>query len=319
MVGTTLKTTTDASGRFKFDAVSVGRHVLSLRKSGYQPAVSEPIAVGGGHHCCHAVDAAGHEATLRSLPSPRRVPATRCSNRVPSPRPSTPSSWSARGLCASPMPCARCPASTTVSPVTPQRSADDVNLNIRGIGTLETEAAIDGHPIGYGVKGGYNYNLSPAYGLRNTTVMYGSAERPSRRRRHRGRRSTSKRSILRRPFKPHSRKATVRFNSSQRACALPAKSDTSDLPPRMAWDISTDLSVTRLSIRPGAAFDQSALTGPVHRARRLYRRRRHLNASRPRKAPLQLSAMPTIYSTRCIRPRAGSNKTDQRRRGLPSL
>lgn len=51
---------------------------------------------------------------------------------------------------------------------------DDINLSIRGIGTLETTAAIDGHPIAYGVKGGFNDQLSPAFPFRDVTVLYGS-------------------------------------------------------------------------------------------------------------------------------------------------
>ncbi|HTU83603.1 MAG TPA: TonB-dependent receptor, partial [Candidatus Acidoferrales bacterium] len=52
--------------------------------------------------------------------------------------------------------------------------SDDVNLSIRGIGTLETLAAIDGHPIGYGIKGGFNYQLSPVFPYRDISVLYGS-------------------------------------------------------------------------------------------------------------------------------------------------
>lgn len=51
---------------------------------------------------------------------------------------------------------------------------DDVNLSIRGIGTLETVATLDGHPIGYGIKGGYNYQLSPVFPYRSIAVLYGS-------------------------------------------------------------------------------------------------------------------------------------------------
>jgi len=49
---------------------------------------------------------------------------------------------------------------------------DDVSLSIRGIGTLETLALIDGHPIG--PRGNYNYELSPVFGLRDINVLYGS-------------------------------------------------------------------------------------------------------------------------------------------------
>ncbi len=37
IVGTTFATQTDATGHFAFDAVPVGRHVLSLRRTDYQP------------------------------------------------------------------------------------------------------------------------------------------------------------------------------------------------------------------------------------------------------------------------------------------
>ena len=51
---------------------------------------------------------------------------------------------------------------------------DDINLNIRGIGTLETTTTFDGHPVAQGVPGGYNFQLSPVFGLRNIQVTYGS-------------------------------------------------------------------------------------------------------------------------------------------------
>src|ERR1700719_676947 len=46
----------------------------------------------------------------------------------------------------------------------PSQPGDDVSLNIRGIGALETLTMIDGHPIG--PRGNYNYELSPVFGLR---------------------------------------------------------------------------------------------------------------------------------------------------------
>lgn len=52
---------------------------------------------------------------------------------------------------------------------------DDLQLDFRGIGTLETLATLDGHPIAYGVPGGYNYQLSPIAGVRDINVVYGSS------------------------------------------------------------------------------------------------------------------------------------------------
>src|ERR1700694_3464509 len=51
---------------------------------------------------------------------------------------------------------------------------DDVNLDIRGIGMLETLTLIDGNPVGPGFNFTYNYELSPVFGLRNIRVLYGS-------------------------------------------------------------------------------------------------------------------------------------------------
>ena len=54
----------------------------------------------------------------------------------------------------------------------PTQPGDDVSLDIRGIGTLETLTLIDGHPIG--PRGDYNYELSPVFGLSAVNVFYGS-------------------------------------------------------------------------------------------------------------------------------------------------
>ncbi|HLJ82897.1 MAG TPA: TonB-dependent receptor [Candidatus Eremiobacteraceae bacterium] len=54
----------------------------------------------------------------------------------------------------------------------PSQPGDDVSLDIRGIGTLETLTLIDGHPIG--PRGDYNYELSPVFGLSAVNVFYGS-------------------------------------------------------------------------------------------------------------------------------------------------
>ena len=53
---------------------------------------------------------------------------------------------------------------------------DDLSLNIRGIGSSETQILLDGHPIGpFGAGGGsYNLQLSPFFALRNVEVLYGT-------------------------------------------------------------------------------------------------------------------------------------------------
>src|SRR6202041_2570020 len=53
---------------------------------------------------------------------------------------------------------------------------DDVSLNLRGFGSDETAALLDGHPVGpLGVgSGGFNFSLGPAFGLSEVNVTYGS-------------------------------------------------------------------------------------------------------------------------------------------------
>ncbi len=174
IVGTTLETHTDSSGHFVFDAVPVGRYILSLNRNDYQPAVSESIEVGG--------------ATVKATLSMRRgtsnlhVIAVTSARATDSLQQSSTFTKTVNTEELERLGITRVADALRTLPgvnngITGDTGtlADDVNLNIRGIGTLETEAALDGHPIGYGIKGGYNFDLSPVYGLRNTTVMYGSA------------------------------------------------------------------------------------------------------------------------------------------------
>ena len=68
---------------------------------------------------------------------------------------------------------------TTVPGVTTQTSSsvgDDMSLSIRGFSSTETATLLDGHPIGPtgALGGGYNYNVSPFWGLSGTSVIFGS-------------------------------------------------------------------------------------------------------------------------------------------------
>ena len=53
---------------------------------------------------------------------------------------------------------------------------DDMSLSIRGFDPTETATLLDGHPIGpIGAFGnGYNYNVSPFWGLSAADVVFGS-------------------------------------------------------------------------------------------------------------------------------------------------
>jgi outer membrane receptor for ferrienterochelin and colicin len=53
---------------------------------------------------------------------------------------------------------------------------DDMSLSIRGYDPTETATLLDGHPIGPigALGGGYNYNVSPFFGLSSADVIFGS-------------------------------------------------------------------------------------------------------------------------------------------------
>jgi outer membrane receptor protein involved in Fe transport len=63
-----------------------------------------------------------------------------------------------------------------VTTFTSSSVGDDMALSIRGFDPTETATLLDGHPIGpVGAFGnGYNYNVSPFWGLSGTTVVFGS-------------------------------------------------------------------------------------------------------------------------------------------------
>ncbi|MBV9103842.1 MAG: TonB-dependent receptor, partial [Candidatus Eremiobacteraeota bacterium] len=49
-----------------------------------------------------------------------------------------------------------------------------IYLDMRGLGSIETQTLIDGHPIGQGIDLGYNYQDAPIFGFRDVFVGYGT-------------------------------------------------------------------------------------------------------------------------------------------------
>lgn len=174
VVHTNLTTRTDAAGKFRFDSLAPGRYVLSLTRNDYQPGASDTIAVNAQ---AVAVTLSLHRATsnLHTIAQT----ATRASDSLEQASTFTKTvnteQLDREGITRIADALETLPGVNNGITGNTASLADDINLNIRGIGTLETEAAIDGHPIAYGVKGGYNYNLSPVYPYQSATVLYGSA------------------------------------------------------------------------------------------------------------------------------------------------
>ena len=164
---------TDASGHFHFDAADVRSYRLSVDHTGYQPAISPRIDAA---HSVDTITLVLHRATDQL----RTIAVTSTSRAQGLLQASTyTETLNGEQLLREGM--VRAADSLRQLPgvnngITGDTGAlgDDVNLSIRGIGVPETVATIDGHPIGYGIKGGYNYQLSPAFPYRNISVLYGS-------------------------------------------------------------------------------------------------------------------------------------------------
>jgi outer membrane receptor for ferrienterochelin and colicin len=163
----------DSKGRFTL-ALPPGRYTLHVTRTGYQPAVSDSVivAVRSTIGVALTLERASNDLTVIGSTTVRASSALRKS-----------------GTFYRTLDVERLQRDGTVRAADALRTlpgvnngitgdtgtyADDVNLNIRGLGTLETQATLDGHPIAFGFPGGYNYDLSPVFALRNIDVTYGS-------------------------------------------------------------------------------------------------------------------------------------------------
>jgi outer membrane receptor protein involved in Fe transport len=172
--GTQIRSISDPSGAFSLQPPASGTYRLQISHAGYQPALSDEITVPspGAANVTLALQRAAdrlHVISDTSVSAALQLSRSSSIYRTVSAeaREQIGQARAADALRTLP---------AVVNGITGDTGnpADDVNLNIRGIGTLETEATLDGHPIAYGMPSGYNYELSPLFGLRNVTVTYGS-------------------------------------------------------------------------------------------------------------------------------------------------
>jgi len=168
------RTSTDARGAFAFTGLAPGTYRLAVDRDGYQPALSTPVTLAATQslHTTLAMErAVGGLHTIA-------VTSTKASSSL---QQSSTFTQTIDAEALQEIGAVRAGDTLRTLPgvnngITGDTAAlgDDINLNIRGIGTAETVAALDGHPIGYGIKGGYNYQLSPLFPFRDIQVLYGS-------------------------------------------------------------------------------------------------------------------------------------------------
>ena len=174
ILDTSHRTATDAHGAFHFSGIAPGTYRLEVRCLGYQPALSTPVTVGtrGAARTTLAVQRATGDLHVIAVTSTRSSSSLQQSSVITATLDTE--TLEAIGVVRAGDALRTLPGVNNGINGDTAALGDDIDLNIRGIGQPETVAAIDGHPIGYGIKGGYNYQLSPVFPFRDIQVLYGS-------------------------------------------------------------------------------------------------------------------------------------------------
>ena len=174
IVRSTQHTTTDARGAFQLANLSPGTYLLAVERQDYQPVLSTPVTVGaaGSVHTTLAMQRGVGGLHTIAVTSTKASSSLQQSSTFTQ----TINSEELQALGAVRAGDTLRTLPGVNSGITGDTAAlgDDINLNIRGIGTTETVATLDGHPIGYGIKGAYNYQLSPLFPFQDVQVLYGS-------------------------------------------------------------------------------------------------------------------------------------------------
>ena len=184
-IGNTQKTTrTDANGDFKLGPLTHGSYHLRLALAGYQTTLSDEFEVAANATATVTLSMQRQETgnsgirtlgrtTIRASQSLQRSSIVYKQQSV--------ETIERQGIYRvgdflRTLPQVNLSAATGGSD-TPS-PGDDLYLDIRGIGGLETVALIDGHPIGFGINRGknlgYNWEIAPTFALRTVQVTYGS-------------------------------------------------------------------------------------------------------------------------------------------------
>lgn len=176
---------TDASGHFAFRNVRPGIYDLTVRATGFFGTATSDVVVGGENSTI-TVNAALSTATGTVTDTTRVIGGTTGSARDALAAATTISqtvnvqNTVKTGQIRVTDQLATLPA---INLATTSSFGDDANISIRGFGDTETQALLDGHPIGpLGVNpnspsnryGTFNYGLMPAFGLQDVVVTYGS-------------------------------------------------------------------------------------------------------------------------------------------------
>jgi len=167
---------TGNDGRFAFPSLPPGLYRLRVERGGYQPTQSDDVALVGGAvaSVTLAVQRELAAGTLRTIGATSTNAATSLLRATTTTVTVTTDALRQRGMQRAADALRELPGISNGIVGDTAALADDVPLQLRGIGTLETTTAIDEHPIAYGFPGGYNFQVSPLAPFRDLSVTYGS-------------------------------------------------------------------------------------------------------------------------------------------------
>ena len=164
---------TDAAGVFTISGAQPGTYSFTIRAAGYQPTRAQDVLVTGQARVDFQVAVNRESAGLKQIAqtSVARNQSLQTSTTINTHVDTSAlqdQNFQRLGDLLNTVPGVITSTSSSVG--------DDMSLSIRGFDPTETATLLDGHPIGplgaYG--GGYNYNVSPFWGLSGADVIFGS-------------------------------------------------------------------------------------------------------------------------------------------------
>jgi len=176
VVDRAARTTTDGAGRFHLDGLAAGVFRLRIERAGYQPALSDDLALvaGSASAVTLALQRAPSAQTLQVIGSTSTRAASSLQRASTISRTLTTEALALAGVDRAEEALRNLPAITTSVAGDGGSLGKYLPLQMRGLGALETTFAIDGHPVALGFPGGFNYQLTPIAAFRDVVVTYGS-------------------------------------------------------------------------------------------------------------------------------------------------
>ncbi|HVR45545.1 MAG TPA: TonB-dependent receptor [Candidatus Binatia bacterium] len=168
-------TTTDADGTFRIGGIPAGTYVVLIRANGYESTRLAPDLLVTSE----AASVSFQMAISRQRQGLKQIGYVLAGGRTALQTTTTINTHIDTSLLQSENFQRLGDVLTTVPGVITSTSSsvgDDMTLSIRGYDPTETATLLDGHPIGpIGAFGnGYNYNVSPFWGLSGADVVFGS-------------------------------------------------------------------------------------------------------------------------------------------------